>query len=98
MDKGSNNNRWSWLPSMMPGVSKLMAEKRAQYGAEHVKQCWHRSVVLGEPGWLYAREGPISIGTPFEGDPALSEAALPNYTRTQAILIMRNPEHGHGAH
>jgi len=94
----SDRSRWAWLPGMMPGVAKLMKEKRAQFGAEHVALCWHRSVVLGEPGWLYAREGPISIGTPFENDPALGESALPMITRTQAILVMRNPEPAHGAH
>lgn len=91
-------NRWNWLPSMMPGVARLMAEKRAQFGAAHVAECWKRSVVMGEPGWLYAREGPIAIGTPFDDDPVLGEHALPMVTRTQATLVMRNPEHGNGAH
>jgi hypothetical protein len=96
MDKATN--RWSWLPAMMPGVARLMAEKRTQFGAAHVAECWRRGVVLGEPNWFYAREGAIAVGTPFEDDPALAEAALPTYTRAQALLVMRDPEAIHGAH
>jgi hypothetical protein len=95
MDKAEN--RWNWLPAMMPGVAKLMAEKRTQFGAAHVAECWRRSVVLGEAGWFYAREGAIAIGTPFQ-EPELAERALPTYTRTQALLVMRDPEPNHGAH
>lgn len=96
--KQEEKSRWSWLPEHMPGVAKLMAQKREQYGAAHVQECWRRSVVLGEPGWFYAREGPLAIGTPFQDDPALAERALPTYTSTQAILVMRNPEHADGTH
>jgi hypothetical protein len=98
MDKKKDEKSRNWLPEHMPCVARLMSEKRQQFGAAHVQECWRRSVVLGEAGWFYAREGPLAIGTPFEDDPALSEQALPTVTRTQAMLVMRNPEHGDGAH
>lgn len=90
MDKGTAN-RWSWLPAMMPGVQKLLAEKRATMGAPHVAECWRRGVVLQEPGWFYAREGPIAVGTSW-GEP------IPNYTGTQALVLIRNPGAAHGSH
>lgn len=90
MDKGTVN-RWNWLPAMMPGVQKLLAEKRATMGAPHVSECWRRGVVLGEPGWFYAREGAIAIGTPW-GE------AIPDYTQSQALVLIRNPDSAHGTH
>jgi hypothetical protein len=95
MDKAEN--RWSWLPAMMPGVARLMAEKRATLGAAYVAECWRRGVIEREPGWFYAREGAIAIGVPFE-QPDLTEEALPTYTRTQALLVLREPEATDGAH
>lgn len=89
MDKGTAN-RWSWLPAMMPGVQRLMAEKRAAMGAPHVAECWRRGVMLREAGWFYAREGAIAIGTPWGDD-------IPDYTHTQAMVLMRNPGAAHGA-
>ena len=89
MDKGKN--RWEWLPVMMPGVQKLLAEKRASMGAAHVALCWQRGVVHREPGWFYVREGAIAVGTPWGAD-------IPDYTASQALVMIRNPEPAHGAH
>lgn len=66
MDNKAKNN-WSWLPSAMPNVAVLMKEKRALYGDAHVDECWRHGVVLGEPGWFFAREGPLAVGTPPPG-------------------------------
>ena len=96
MDKGQETNRWAWLPAAMPGVAKLVGEKRAKYGAAWVAKCWERSMVAGEPGWLFAREGPVAIGTPWD-DPELANFAARHVMRTEALLLMREPEAGHGA-
>jgi len=91
MDKGKPTiNRWAWLPAMMPGVARLMAERRAQMGAAHVAQCWQRGVVQLEPGWFFAREGAIAVGVPWD-DPVLANFAAAQVTSTQALLIVREP-------
>lgn len=55
---------WSWLPAHMPGVSRLIAEKRRKHGAAWVQTCWRNGVTLGQPGHFWACEGPICVGTP----------------------------------
>lgn len=82
--------RWEWLPAAIPGVARLMREKRAAYGDAHVNECWQRSMA-GEPGWLFAREGGVSIGTPWVGDPEMTDFAALQVTRTQALLFIREP-------
>lgn len=82
--------RWAWLPSTMPGVARLMAEKRRLYGDAHVNRCWSESMA-GRPGWLFAREGAVAIGTPWEGDAELTDFAAQQVTSTQALLVIREP-------
>ncbi len=87
-------NRWAWLPTMMPGVQRLLAEHRLKLGHAHVQECWRRGVLLGEPGWFYAREGALAVGTPW-GE------YLPPVTRTEALLVLAEPhksgvQHGQG--
>jgi hypothetical protein len=42
-----------------------MRDKRKEWGKAHVNECWRRGVVQQEPGWFFAREGPLMVGTPF---------------------------------
>lgn len=63
-----SKSRWDWLPQQMPRVSALIAERRQKHGAEWVSQCWQRGVVAGEPGWFYAAEGAIAVGTPLSAE------------------------------
>lgn len=100
MDKGRDQGkeqRWGWLPTAMPGVAKLIKEKRAKYGDAHVNECWRRGVVQREPGWFFAREGALAVGTPWD-DPVLANFAALQVTATQALVILREPEGQHGAH
>lgn len=90
-------NRWAWLPAAMPGVARLIAERRERYGAAWVHECWRRSMVAREPGWLFAREGALAIGTPWD-TPELKNFAALQVTSTQALLVMREPEASHGTH
>ena len=62
MDKVSNKDRFAWMPALMPGVAKLMADKRAQLGNAHVAECWKRGMA-GEDGWFFAIEGSLAVGT-----------------------------------
>ena len=94
MDKGKTAGKWSWLPSAMPGVSRLLAEKRQQLGEAHVAECWKRGVVEREPGWFFAREGALAVGTPW-GEPVLANFAARQVTSSQALVVLR--ETGHGA-
>lgn len=96
MDRKPNEGRrWDWLPAAMPGVTRLMVEKRAKHGAAHVAECWRRSMA-GEPGWFFAREGPLSVGTPWD-DPILANFAAQQVSATQALLVIREPGVPHGA-
>lgn len=83
-------NRWAWLPQQMPGVARLMAQRRTELGAAHVTECWRRGVVQCEPGWFFAREGALAVGTPWD-DPALANFAASQITSTQALLVLREP-------
>ncbi len=87
MDKAKD--RYSWMSEAMPGVAKLVVEKRRELGAGHVAECWRRGMA-GEPGWFFAREGAIAIGTPWDdGDPVMREWAAAQITSTQALVVMR---------
>lgn len=84
------DNRWSWLPAMMPRVAGLMAERRRQWGAAHVAECWRRGVVQGEPGWFFAREGPIAVGTPFD-DAQMRDFGALGLKPGQGLLMLAQP-------
>lgn len=95
MDK--RTNRWGWLPDMMPGVAKRLAELRVQHGAAHVQVCWQRGVVERQPGWFFAREGAIAIGTP-PTDPELLALCGWQVSPTQALVVLATPQGAsHGA-
>ncbi len=76
---------------MMPGVARLMAEKRRTLGAAHVALCWKKGVIERQPGWFFAREGAIAVGTPFE-DAVLVEMSAARWTGTQAFLAIASPQ------
>jgi hypothetical protein len=63
MDKEKKAGRFDWLPAHMPGVARLIADKRAELGRDWVNLCWQRGVVEGQPGWFYAAEGGLAVGT-----------------------------------
>lgn len=90
MDK-NDKNRWDWLPAHMPGVAKLVTERRARDGNAHVNECWRRGVVAREPGWFFAREGSLAVGTPWP-EPEMANFAAAMVTSTQALVMMRDPD------
>lgn len=88
MDKGKKD--WSWLPKAMPGVARIVADRRREHGDEHVNLCWRRGVLLCEPGWFYAVEGPLALGVPWD-DPELQAFAALRWQPGQALVIIRMP-------
>ena len=89
-------NRFGWLPAQMPGVVKLIAERRREVGKEWVDQCWQRGVVQREPGWFFAGEGPLMVGTLWD-DPVIVAFAANRVTDTQCLLVTRPKGVGDGA-
>lgn len=96
VDSGQKRD-WRWLPAHMPGVAKLMRERRAQLGDAWVSECWRRGVLQGEPGWFYAAEGALAVGTPWRDEADIAELLLGRITPTQALLVMRPTGVGDGA-
>ena len=91
MDKDARK-RFDWLPVEMPGVARLVKEKRAQLGEAFVNECWQRGVMRGEPGWFFAREGTLAVGTPWDaGDAAMANFAAAQVSSTQALLCLAIP-------
>lgn len=84
--KKGEQSSWAWLPLAMPGVARLMADKRRQLGDGHVAECWKQGVVQRQPGWFFAREGALAVGTPW---PDIADIAGWQVTRTQAMVIMK---------
>jgi hypothetical protein len=57
---------WSWFSAHMPQVAAQLAEYREAGEGAHIDMCWHRGVLRGEPGWFFAKEGAVTVGTPFD--------------------------------
>ena len=90
MERGAESkSRWSWLPGFMPGVARLMADRRAEVGADWVAHCWSRGVVAGEPGWLYAAEGALTVGVPTDVEMISTWLTLRASRPDAALLIVR---------
>jgi hypothetical protein len=88
MDKKKQEiGSWGWLPVAMPKVARLIADKRREVGDAHVRECWKRGVVEQQPGWFFAREGALAVGTPW---PDIADVAGWQVTQTQAMVILRD--------
>ncbi len=85
---------WSWLPAQMPGVARIVADKRRLLGNAHVNECWRRGVEQGEAGWFFAREGPLAVGVPDTSDPVMRDWCAAQVTGSQAIVMLRDPAAG----
>ena len=93
MDQDKKANRYDWLPAHMPRVAKLVRERRAQLGDAHVNECWRRGVLQCEPGWFFAREGALTVGTPWD-EPVMANLSAASVTSSQAVLILREKADG----
>lgn len=79
--------RLALIRDAMPGVQRLVAEKRRVMGDAWVTDCIRRGLA-GEPGYFFAREGALAVGTPWD-DPVLANFAAANVTSTQALVVLR---------
>lgn len=99
MDRGKAN-RWDWLPTLMPGVARQVAELRRTMGEAHVAECWRRGVIERQPGWFFAAEatqGAITVGVPW-GDELMRQLAWQPITADQSLVYIRPKDGGaHGA-
>jgi len=88
MDKGKRD--WVWMEAHMPEVVRQLREYREGGEGAHVNECWRRGVVCGEPGWFFAREGPITLGTPFDRLPGslLGEVERHAFRSGGAVLML----------
>lgn len=64
---------WKWLPAQMPGVARLLAERRARVGADWVNTCWRHGVLERQAGWFFAAEGALAVGVPWAGAPGIDQ-------------------------
>jgi hypothetical protein len=81
---------FAWMRGAMPGVAQRIAELRQQWGDEHVTHCM-RQGLTGVPGWFFAREGVIAVGTPWDDDPVMANFAALQISATQVLVCMRRP-------
>lgn len=96
MDKVEGSGAgWGWLPAVMPGVARLVKEKRATYGEAWVNECWKRSIA-GEADWFFARQGAVAVGTPFMADPQCAAFGASAISGDQALVLIRVPGGGDG--
>lgn len=94
MDRAEGSrSRWAWLPVHMPGVARLMRDRKARHGDAWVAECWRRGVVERRPGWFLAAEGALVVGALDEGsarDLLLFQQAQ-GFAPGSALLVMPDP-------
>lgn len=80
---------WSWMAQHVPGVVGQLREWRQAGEGDHLNECWRRGVVRLEPGWFFAREGAICIGTPWvEADEMLRGWARLQWESVGMLLVL----------
>lgn len=79
------------IRSVMPRTLEVVAEKRRLWGDAHVVLCQQKALA-GEPGWFWAWEGGVAVGTPSRemlDDPSV--AAVLNQFPGAMVVWMRPP-------
>lgn len=84
------SSRWAWMREAMPKTAQMVADKRQAWGDAHVTQCLLRGM-RGEPGWFFAREAAIAVGTPWQDDPEMDRWAFGSIAPGGAFVWMRSP-------
>lgn len=62
MDKKISAEDWRHVLQLMPRVNQRLAQKRRELGAAHVRECWRRGVINGEPDQFFVAEGSLTLG------------------------------------
>jgi hypothetical protein len=78
------------IAQAMPGVVQLVKTKRQELGDAHVTECVRRGLA-GQPGWFYAREGALAVGTPWSDDPDIARVHGLQVQRGGAAFVMVRP-------
>ncbi|MGC4075434.1 MAG: hypothetical protein QM702_00050 [Rubrivivax sp.] len=82
---------------VMPNVARWIDGRRAEWGAEHVRECLKRGTA-GEAGWFYAVENGMVQGTPFTADAVTQQVlSLGALVGARFVVAMRPPEAKRGA-
>lgn len=93
-DKAAQAARFALIRSGMPRVTSIVTEKRRLHGDAFVTECIRRGMA-GEPGWFFAREGGLAVGTPWDG---LADMWADTSRAQQVLVSLRTPEAGDGSH
>lgn len=82
----------------MPKVAELVAQQRRRRGDAFIVECQRRGMG-GEPGWFYAWEAGVCVGTPWPAAMAIVDQVDPRHAHAQkAVVVFREQEgDGHGA-
>lgn len=84
------------LKELMPKVAQMVAERRVDWGAAHVKDCVTRGM-RGEANQFYAFESGRIVGTPFDGRADLDDIVkLGAMLEGAAFVAMRPPGASNG--
>lgn len=77
----------------MPKVGALIDAERKRLGDEHVVACQRRGMA-GEPGWFYAWESGVALGTPWPEAMTTLQAADPGNEFPGKALVVFRPKEG----
>lgn len=86
------------IRSAMPRTAEVVAEKRRVWGDAHVVLCQQKALA-GEPGWFWAWEAGVAVGTPSRemlADPTVV-ALLDHFPGAMVVWMRPPPEAGASA-
>lgn len=64
-EKEQQAARFALIRTAMPKTTELVAQRRRELGDDHVTECIRRGMA-GQPGYFFAREGGLAVGTPWD--------------------------------
>ncbi|TAK97057.1 MAG: hypothetical protein EPO09_04940 [Aquabacterium sp.] len=80
------------LKHLMPGVARMVRERRSEWGDAHVTDCVNRGM-RGEPNQFYAFENGHIVGTAFDGRADLDDLVKSSAMLQGAVfMVMRIPD------
>lgn len=94
----ARRQRFELIRRAMPRVGALIADQRKVLGDAHVTACQQKGMA-GVPGWFYAWEGGVALGTPWPEAMATLLAADPGneFPGKAVVVFAPKGEAAHGA-
>lgn len=75
--------------SVMPRVVAMVGDRRRELGDAFVAECQRRGMA-GEPGWFYAWESGLAVGTPWPDALAMVAQVDPTgEIKSKAVVVLR---------